>query len=1024
MSLLAKLGLTPVRKMPPPGVDLSSDAATSSAAPPVAEVDAARRDADAMRGDLQRRYKAAYDQWQFYEDGKPHLAAAIQKTQDPNQKAALEENMKKLELRLAESKKASAQLMKDLEAIDNVATSRKDLVDVVRRGGSQKDLAKKVEVDIGTAIGRKPGEKQVTTTTTAYQDGRSMVDRKEETRTWGLGGVETRKSHDTETTLGGNSVRTSSEDKLKISPLGKKVALDSSRKVETESADGKKTSFEAKKSTEISDKGVSIGRNTKETRSDTSSTERSSKGGLERGDGKVGLTATRSTTETDAKGDSVTKSGKASGGLTADAESIGGYGSGEGSVKKKTKGGFSVGAVLGLDANVKCRVGKPVGDPARPADLQYPVTLEVSFGGSLGGSTGKSNEEAKVGITVEGKVSASVKMNRSYLLPRDKAAAYVAAVEAASHNKPFAGTETELAIIRLGVSKGWQFAKDMYDKESGLENLKEGESTGKAVSLGVSGKVGANVKMVNAEISGERSTSHSMQAKKGKGGVVEAELEGTEVANVAGKVGFTEGVVGGSGGAWKKHKTSSGYSIKIDPKNDPGNVKLKALGRCSSQADYDAFARKYPDCVESSNTASDDSDGDTKAITFGEKGKLEIGLHKGVAKKTKRGKDGKVLEDVTEGSAGGGGALSYGDTKVGDTTEDKAKAKTDGEGNAELDLERTKTATDFTKLAKSKLPAFLKGKEDKPKKGAIATLAGGAKEDTDVQEVAEYKLKASDLDAIAKLARNARKWERGAESDWNASHEAWAEVGEKIRASGGDRKVVAHEIATFIGNSKSNRLPMVRRFLRPDGDVSIGSQASFPNSIKDKRSDYQAVVLDAPEKALLDQATKDGPAAASEEGKKVLAKLDDLAKAITAAKDIPAAAVRAEMISAIEASRERVNAALRKIAGGAEDDAKKRAVAQAEYTAILKTFDEFAKTQKEQFAKLKKLYKPGYYADVEEELDAVKQLENLHALWWRDWKVAEEKGKLCGAPAAELAAKKPDAAELERWGKMVRIQGV
>src|SRR5579871_6467551 len=65
--------------------------------------------------------------------------------------------------------------------------------------------------------------------------------------------------------------------------------------------------------------------------------------------------------------------------------------------KEVEKNGFKAGAVVGLHANVSCKIGEPSGNPKR-----YPVVLTVSFGASakLSGSGGKG----AVGVEAKGSI--------------------------------------------------------------------------------------------------------------------------------------------------------------------------------------------------------------------------------------------------------------------------------------------------------------------------------------------------------------------------------------------------------------------------------------------------------------------------------------------------------------------------------------------------------------------------------------------------------------------------------------------
>ena len=125
--------------------------------------------------------------------------------------------------------------------------------------------------------------------------------------------------------------------------------------------------------------------------------------------------------------------------------------------------------------------------------------------------------------------------------------------------------------------------------------------------------------------------------------------------------------------------------------------------------------------MESATRGTDETDSNTVGLSVGGVD-AEIGLSNRVKKTTKTGKGGKLEETKVVGSAGAGGSIGVGDTRIGDSVENVADATIDGQGNANVKLTKTKKATDWSKLAKAKLP-FMgddKGEDGKkkPAKGA------------------------------------------------------------------------------------------------------------------------------------------------------------------------------------------------------------------------------------------------------------------------------------------------------------------
>ena len=991
----------------PPGGGASDDAG-------------ARQAALAMKGQIEHRHKAMHAEWNKLADAVPKVEALIKGAQGA-QKAALEAKKKLLDKRIADVKTEVDELQGDAEALANPATSREEYMRILARAKSKSTVVGLSEIDKHEGdLSKKRGEKHETHTTTSYEDGVASVEKTETTRSYGLGGGTVSKNSERESTFGGNTVRTSEEKKTNVS-LGGKVSHEEKKSLEIETADGKKMKREKGSSFEISREGVSGTSSEKVEHRDGSSSEKSTTGGVERGEGKIAAAVGHDSTTTDAAGDATTKGGKGKVGAIGGKDGYGALAGGEGSLKNQRKSGFTTGAVVGLEANVVCDIGAPVGKPPK---VQYPLTLKVHFGASVGVSTGHDKKDGVGKVGVEAKLAKAVTMTRTYLLSKEEATDYVDSLQAASGGGKIAATHTEFAIIAAGKNKSWDFARDMFLGESSSAKLKVGESSERGGSTTQSGKVSGDLKVVSLEASAEKSEDHSQKTKRAEDGTLEGELSGSTTDKLSGKVGIKSGVVGGTAGKARSFKTSSGYTIRIDPKKDPGGVRQKAYDACNGQQDYDKFASDFPDCVEGATRATEETGSNTVGVSI-LAADMEIGRHQGIKKSSKTGKGGKLEKREITGSAGGGGSLGIGNTRIRDSVDDEAHAELGADGDASLDLTKTRTATDLKKLAKAKLPFMgdkkKEGEDEGKRKGGLIAAVTGDKEEEDTDTLDRYglKLKGKDLDAIGKIAKsNVRRWEKAAVMDYENSHEDWEATRRQIAAADGNRQVVAEALATFIGGSKSNRLDMVERFLRPDGDVSIGSRVAFPDSLKSLEPDYDKLVLGVPEAALAEVAKKEGPQKAGEFGKQTFDALEKLLQAITAAKGALAPAVRAEMMSAINSRKNKVLEAMRANAGK-QSEQEEKAATEAEYRRMTKGCLENQFAQDDLFEKIKEWWAPGRTYNNDKLIYALQQLRDLYAIWKPNYARCAELGKKIGYPEGNYSGYQPAYAQFDDWEKKI-----
>src|SRR5690606_24184392 len=123
-------------------------------------------------------------------------------------------------------------------------------------------------------------------------------------------------------------------------------------------------------------------------------------------------------------------------------------------------------------------------------------------------------------------------------------------------------------------------------------------------------------------------------------------------------------------------------------------------------------------------------------------------------------------------------------------------------------------------------------------------------------DVFGLRLSNKDLLAIAQRAGNEGQWMRAVRR--HQELDDWRTAGRRIRAAGGDAGVVAEERARFIGGDKIHRLEMVKGFLRPGGNVSIGKAYGFPDSLLKLQKEYDALVASPSDEQVREVAQKEG----------------------------------------------------------------------------------------------------------------------------------------------------------------------
>lgn len=938
----------------------------------------ARAEATKLRGAIEAQRKESAERLLRLQNIEPVLKAKLAVASDVEKKA-LAEKQALVAKEIAAAENAVKRAMADLEAIDNPGTKREELLAILARQKTAGSVSESTEI---TSTGLDPYKKgkvnkDVTATTTSYADGKVTTESVRNQQKVGLDGYTKTESHEKTVTDGQTMARSADEKKVNVS-LGGKVSVDEKQSIEVQKPDGSKAALEVKKNQEISSKGASQTKTATITKTDGSSDSKTTKQGVERGDGKVIGMAGTSVTKTDKSGTAMTSDKNVSGGVIAGKDGMGFKGGVGGGKSVTSKKGRQVGANLSLHANVTCKIGDPKGDPKL-----YPVTVTVSFGasGSVSGGAGKQ-EGSKVSGSVEVKRSVEQSMVVTHQLSEAELADYTKALEAASKGSKVAATQQEFAIIATGVNQSWDMARQMWEagggkltKETANSLKKTGDSAQvsetKTDGIAAKGKVygvGGGVGVTDTKTSTIKATRND------KGGLdVDAKHEQGRQTDISGSLDV--GVVGLEVGKTHTHKTRFGYSIVIDPKNDPDGKILEHLGYCKTEQDYNIFLGVHHGKVTLIGKMRGQTDAEGTNIGVSIAGKsLELGTKQGVDKETTTDAKGKVTSKKTTGTAGAGGKLGG----FADSADDEATAETDDKGNASLTLTTTTKKNYGSRVREKKNKKALEKATGTGKQSGALTDAAGGEEETAVEDVTGLKLANKDLIRIGKVAINSMPAWMGMTRRWQEK-EDWKKAGLAIVKAKGTPSAVAHALAEFIGGDRVERLETVRLMVRGGYHQTSGKAFEFPDSLRDIRADYDLVTDDGLPDKMNTLANKQGDPAAAKECARLLAIVDRIQPRIQACHDFDNKATKTEMLSELNVCRTMLNRGIKGYGGNLkpQDDPK---VLAEEGTRLMKLCYAYGSEQAILVGKLD----DQDAITVSERADGrklIKQLEDLHYRW-------------------------------------------
>ncbi len=851
----------------------------------------------------------------------------------------------------------------DRTALASPATDAKAMNDILVRSTAPIGANKAVEVDRHDDPVEKtsPLKKQTTTTTTSLEDGKSTTQVHDVGRSVGLGGAKQTTVDSTETVTADGRTAKSTTTASKVGADG--YSREKTTTTENERA-GKKTSSEDKRSVQVGPGGASASRETKATATDGSSTSRKTSVGAERADGKAGVNASTTRTNTNDAGGSTTLGGSGRGGLQSKDGAVGGYGEGQGSVEKKGANGLSAGAVAGLNANISCNV-KPIADG-------YVLETRINLGASLKLSTGGEKKDegkgsGKVGASVSG--SATVYMTCAHTLSEAEAQAYVAGLKTGGGQLP------EFAIIRTGLSKGWQDAQRMYLAMTGkagsaadLDTMKAGDS--KTVGRKTSEGAGVNAESgpigINAEA--ERSQERETTVTKNKDGSVTYDNKQGQGDSKSAGGSVNVGVASAGMTIGKTITTSTGFKLTVPPGTKNARELQDGIAALAnaSVGEIEAFIKAHP-VVKVARTDVRDQGNSTK-VTAGVAGVKATFLDgAGIEDSTTTDREGNITGHSKRGHNEGGLSVAAAGKQVGTEIKEEAVGHDDDDGERRFDVRRSQADTDVVGLLDS-LPIVGSKKKDR---SALQKATGAQEEPEAIREVAGITMAAGDLKAIAALAHDTHRWNDPVSSPRDMDD--WSKAAAAIRKGKGDPKAVEEALATFVG-SNSMRKQVVTRLLRPVGDVSSASRWEFPNSIGKLQGEFKDLVTTACEKQVASAAEKD-PAKAKTFGQSLVGRLQSLSNGVKSASDFKDKAVQQEMLTAIANRQRQVELAVRKVDGADEATAEK-GQERADFQRALELCIGYQQTETDYFKQIE-----AKADDPTEVMRLTVEIKNLQALW-------------------------------------------
>lgn len=903
-------------------------------------------------------------------------------------------------------------LYRDLETLGKDDASDAELSAVVARSDPKANVA------AVTTLERDDGllKRKATVTTTGVANGKADVRRS--TTEVGLGAqglAGSRRDEHEKTSAEGTSKR-SQEVSGSVSAKG--AAVDATTSSSFTDKDGNTIGVERKAGVQLGPKGAEVSGGKTVTKRDGSSTAVEAKAGVTRGDGEAAVGGSVSTTTTDAKGTADTVSGERKAGLKAGPDGYGGFAESSTSARREQANGASLGGTYTVGGAVTCKVVEP-----KEEGGLYALTITVDFKAGIALDGGfsklgpKDGPKGKVAFTAAAKAAKTWVSTRS--LSRAQTDAYLKAMDQAAKGGKVDATLAELQTLQLGAQEGWVKAWEVHAKGGSAVGDTKGDSVTDSES--VDGEIGVSGSFKAFSVEGKRkagSKSSTTMTRNAEGGLdVQTRKEAS--SGQAFGLGVDAGAAGVSFGHGSELKTSVGYLVTLDAKDDPDGKLLAAFRACGTPAAQKAFIEKHRDRLKLKSVTTGKVLGrsDTVEFTLGP-ADLKLGTSASLNESEERDAEGKLKKSATVGTRTAGGSAGIGGfLRASDETEDTATGESDADGQGTFSGERKRTSSSLQRKLEQKLG--LDGKE-KPKTGALTDLTGGAEaEGTDIETVEGLEFTAADLAKVVERAKDARDWSDLAWGIGGGTETvlAWGALGKRIVAIGPSKPgEIAKAMAAFVGQDKGRRMEPVIRLSR-GWSGAVGSRTEFPESLKGDRKDYDAVVGKGDPSAAAEIARTRGVPEAVAHAQAQLQTLTRLRVRVIGAEDFRSPTTKADMLAAINERRQgwedQIAALQGQAAGGGDQAAYRKLRAQVELypglaAPLVKVLEGKLNREKRYYAK-----------DYDVVLPALKELNELGDSWRREFGKLAAAAKTAGAPGAEWQKLEPPADLSERFRKIL-----
>jgi hypothetical protein len=370
---------------------------------------------------------------------------------------------------------------------------------------------------------------------------------------------------------------------------------------------------------------------------------------------------------------------------------------------------------------------------------------------------------------------------------------------------------------------------------SAAAQLPEGDQASLAVQRGVGGSLGAAAGPVGAEVSFSESKSLKRTVARRKGAVLLTVEVVAETGKSLGASG-SSGLVGG--GIKHDRKVSAGQSVtfRLDPRDPSYQASFQRILAADNAADLTALAASDPGHVTGKTSSSGWATTLTPKVSLAG---AEAAISTTHAYAERVDTDTAGTRKKFMGSTGGGiDAGLPGGPELSYHTEQAVSATVGPDRRATADISTTTSESDVGASAK----ALTSGAEKAPIGTAIGLVTGGTKLVQSRTEVIGMRLSDRDFDAILAMSQESVLWGRAFRGSFNQSYLAWAALGNRIAASGGDREAISRALTRYASDN-SGAAEAVQAVVRPQGQVEGGKRYDWPEEFGTEREAYESIVL-------------------------------------------------------------------------------------------------------------------------------------------------------------------------------------